>query len=281
MDLGRDRLTWGDDLWKVIDDAVNDEVMRTSVVTKFLPLQSAVSAPDVMTVPAGIIDPDTMTVDEVAVTAIVELGVEFGLTRQQISNEAQLGTAVTLSTRAANLLAQSEDLTLFQGDAAFRDPLFARVKHSGGSAGQGLFNAANQVIPVAPIEAGVYGEHTFTEVAKAYSLLQKQGHYGPYALALHSDIYADTFAPLPHTLAMPADRIKPLVPLGFFGTGTLPPSSGVMVSIGGNTMDLVSSVNPITEFLQLDPNGIFRFKVFERFALRIKDGTAIVRLDFK
>ena len=281
MDLGRDRLTGGDDLWKLIDDAVNDEVMRTSVVTKFLPLQSAVSAPDVMTVPAGIIDPATMTVDEVAVTAIVELGVEFGLTRQQIANEAQLGTAVTLATRAANLLAQSEDMTLFQGDTAFRDPLFARVKRAGGSAGQGLFNAAAQVIPVDPIQPGVYGEHTFTEVAKAYSQLQEQGHYGPYALALHSDIYADTFAPLPKTLAMPADRIKPLVTLGFFGTGTLPPSSGVMVSIGGNTMDLVSSVNPITEFLQLDPNGIFRFKVFERFALRIKDATAIVRLDFE
>jgi uncharacterized linocin/CFP29 family protein len=281
MNLGRDRLSWSDDLWKLIDDAVHDEVLRTSVATKFLPLHGPVPVPDVMTVPADIIDPATMTVDEVAVTPIVELGVEFGLTRQQIGNEAELATAVTLSTRAANLLAQAEDMILFQGDAAFGNALFKRVLRAGGSAGKGLLNATDQVIPVAAISAGVFGEHTFEGVAQAYSLLQSQGHYGPYALALRTEIYADTFAPLPETLAMPADRIKPLVPLGFYGTGTLPPLTGVMVSVGGNSMDLVASVDPITEFLQLDPGGNFRFKVFERFALRVKDKTAIVRLQFK
>lgn len=281
MNLGRDRLTWSDDLWKSIDDAVHDEVLRTSVATKFIPLHGPLQAPDVITVPADIIDPNTMTVDEVAVTPIVELGIEFGLTRQQIANEAQMATGVTLSTRSANLLAQAEDMTLFQGDAAFGNPLFKRVQHAGGGAGKGLLSATDQVITVASISAGVFGEHTFEAVAQAYSLLQNQGHYGPYALALRSEIYADTFAALPGTLAIPADRIKPLVPLGFYGTGALPPSTGVMVSVGGNTMDLVASVDPVTEFLQLDPGGTFRFKVFERFALRVKDKTAIVRLQFK
>ena len=280
MDLGRDRLAWSDDLWKLVDDAVHDEVMRTSVATKFIPLHGPVPPPDVMTVSADIIDPATMTVNEVAVTPIVEIGVQFGLTRQQIANEAQLATAVTLATRSANLLAQAEDMLLFQGDGAFGDPLFLRIIRAGGSAGAGLLDAAGPPIPVASIGPGVYGEATFAAVARAYSQLQQQGHYGPYALALRSEIYADTFAPLPETLAMPADRIKPLVPLGFFGTGTLPPGTGVMVSVGGNTMDLVASVDPVTEFLQLDPGGTFRFKVFERFALRVKDRTAIVRLQF-
>lgn len=279
MNLGRERLTWSEDIWKSIDAAVHDEVLRTSVAAKFIPLPGPV-APEVQTVPSDLINVDTMTVDEVAVTPIVELGVEFGLTRQQITNEPQLATAITLATRSANLLTQAEDMTLFQGDSAFSNPLFKRVQHTGGSAGAGLLKVTDQVVKVPPVSAGVYGEHTFQAVAQAYSLLQGQGHYGPYALALRSEIYADTYAPLPDTLAMPSDRIKPLVPLGFYGTGTLPASSGVMVSVGGNAMDLVASVDPITEFLQVDPDGTYRFKVYERFALRVKDKTAIVRLEF-
>jgi uncharacterized linocin/CFP29 family protein len=280
MDLGRDRLTWSVDIWKLIDDAVHDEVMRTSVATKFLPLHGPSPAPEVMTVPSDIINPATMTVDEVAVTPIIELGVEFGLTRQQIGNEGQLATAVTLATRSANLLAQAEDMVLFQGDRAFDQELFKRLQKAGGGAGQGLLNGTDKVVTVTPISTGVYGERTFDAVARAYSMLQGNGHYGPYALALHTDIYADTFAALPGTLAVPADRIRPLVPLGFFGTGTVPPARGVMVSVGGNSMDLVSSVDPVTEFLQVDAAGTFRFKVFERFTLRVKDPTAIVRLEF-
>jgi hypothetical protein len=80
---------------------------------------------------------------------------------------------------------------------------------------------------------------------------------------------------------MPADRIRPLVTLGFYGTGTLAPSTGVLVSVGGNTMDLVAGVDPITEFLQLDPDGLYRFRIFERFIVRVKDRTGIVRLEFR
>ena len=279
MTLGRERLDWSQDIWTGIDDAVHGEFQRTSVAAKFIPLHGPV--PDALTVPADVIDLDTMTVNEVAVTPIVELGVEFGLTRQQVGNEAQLSTAITLATRAANFLSQAEDLTLFQGDRAFGNPLFKRVQHSGGSAGLGVLFVTDQVVPVNPVSAGLYGEHSFEAVAKAYSLLQNQGHYGPYALVFRSEIYADTYAPLPETLAMPADRIKPLVTLGFYGTGTLPPSTGVMLSAGGNSIDLVASVDPVTEFLQVNPDGIYRFKVFERFALRVKDKTAIVRFEFK
>ena len=80
---------------------------------------------------------------------------------------------------------------------------------------------------------------------------------------------------------MTADRIRPLVPLGMFGTGMLPPSSGVLVSVGGNAMDLVVGMEPTTEFIQVSTEGLYLGPVFsERFALRVKDRSAIVRLDF-
>jgi uncharacterized linocin/CFP29 family protein len=281
MSLGREQLSWSDDVWKSIDDAVHDEVQRTAVAAKFIPLHAPAPAPDVATVPSDIIDNATMMIGESAVTPIVELGVEFRLTRQQIGSEADLATAVSLATRAANLLARAEDTVFFQGDNGFKDPLFKSVKRSGGSAGAGLLSSADLSVSADPIAPGVYGQHTFVAFAEAYAQLQSKGHYGPYALAVRSEIYADTYAPLPNTLVMPADSIKPMVSLGFYGTATIPPARGAMVSVGGNTMDLVASVDPVTEFLQIDPDGAYRFKVFERFALRVKDKTAIVRFEFK
>ena len=281
MALGREQLPWSDDVWKSVDDAVHGEVQRTSVAAKFIPLATPAPGPDVSTVLSDIIDSAKMMVDDASVTPIVELGVEFRLTRQQIVNEGDVATAVSLATRAANLLARAEDTVLFQGDDGFKDPLFkAAVKRGGGSAGAGLLSSADLSVSPVPIAPGAYGQHTFVAFAEAYSQLQSKGHYGPYAFVVRSEIYADTYAPLPNTLVMPADCIKPMVSLGFYGTATIPAARGVMVSIGGNTMDLVASVDPVTEFLQIDPDGAYRFKVFERFALRVKDKTAVVRFEF-
>src|SRR5690349_14794984 len=110
MSLGREQLPWSNDIWSSIDSAVNAEVQRTCVAAKTIPLHAPAPPADAPTVPADIIDSATMTADESAVTPIAELGVEFRLTRQQIGNEADLGTAVSLATRAANVLARAEDV---------------------------------------------------------------------------------------------------------------------------------------------------------------------------
>jgi uncharacterized linocin/CFP29 family protein len=281
MALGREQVDWSQDVWDAIDAAVHDEFHRTAVALKFIPFHGQVD--NAMTVPSDIVDLDTMTVDESAVIALVELGIEFGLTRQQIAAEVQSLTGLGLATRAANLLAQAEDAVLFSGDAAFDEAIFTRVQHRSGSAGTGLLGAAHETVSVQPVSGDPkrYEEHTFDAVVHAYSRLQQRGHNGPYALALRSDEYADTFASAARSIVMPADRIKPLVSLGMFGSGMLPASTGVMVSVGGNTMDLVVGVEPTTEFLQVSDAGAYRFRVFERFALRVKDNSAIVKLDFQ
>lgn len=280
MVLGREQVEWGQDVWDALDNAVHDEFHRSAVGLKFIPFHGQID--NAMTVPSDIVDLDTMTVDESAVIALVELGIEFGLTRQQTAAEAQNRTGLALGTRAANLLAQAEDLVLFSGNDALGHPLFKRVQRRSGDAGTGLLGAADQTVSVEPLSDNPkrYLEHTFDAVVEAFSLLQRQGHNGPYALALRSELYADTFASLPTSLVMPADRITPLMSLGMFGTGMLPPSTGVLVSVGGNTMDLVVGIEPTTEFLQVSTEGLSRFRVFERFALRVKDTSAIVRLDF-
>jgi hypothetical protein len=100
---------------------------------------------------------------------------------------------------------------------------------------------------------------------------------------LHTVPYADTYRSLPTTLIYPALRIKSLVTAGFYGTGTLPPNTGVLVSLGGNTMDLAVGIDPTTEFVQEEAlgGGRFRYRVYERFTLRLKDDTGVIVLDFQ
>src|SRR5262249_39260404 len=126
-----------------------------------------------------------------------------------------------------------------------------------------------------------WADNTLAAVADAYSRLQNKGHYGPYALALHTDPYADTYAPLATTLITPAEPIKALVTGGFYGTGTLPPLTGVLVSTGGNTMDRVVAVDAKIEFEQTDNRGRYLFRVYERFALRLKVSDAVIKLEFQ
>jgi uncharacterized linocin/CFP29 family protein len=326
---GRGKIPWSKEVWDRIDNAVEMEVKRTRVGARFLPKRlvppKTTSVPSdayTATVPAG--GTPVLTVDEGATLRLNEYYVEFELTPQQVDQEEgdfkTLGhsTAVTLATKAANTLAQAEDLIIFQGNnatsavAKIGSSLFTAnfvlTLNPGGPTDTGLLAfpvgtaapaaAATNVVPV-PALGGppgvVWGSNTFEAVAQAYALLQGIGHYGPYALVLETIPYADTFAPLPATLTLTADRIKPLMTAGFFGTGTIPPNPppppamppvgvppffGAMVSVGGNTVDLVFGLEPLAAFMQEDTNGNFRFRVLERFALRVKDPAAIVVLQF-
>lgn len=234
-------------------------------------------------------------------------------------------SAVTLATRAANTLCEAEDTVLFQGSNAINtSALFSsqlvndRVTPPfdfgllviGPTAGQNL--PAGQVIsvpqvgpsPLGPFAS--YSQNTVAAINEAYSALQANGHYGPYACVLFFYPFADSYAPLANTLILPADRINPLMTEGYFGTGTMPgiptppnpnpgkpvlvnqnptnpntQSMGLVVSTGGNTMDIVYSCDPVTGFMQVDQNGFFRFRVLERFALRLKDESAVIRLEFQ
>ena len=306
MNLGREKLDWSQEIWAEIDKAVHDEAQRVRIAMKYIPICMTTS--DALSMPADIIEttnprgqPIPLIVDEGKTISIFEIQTVFSMTKQQVSRESEVKTAITLATRATNILIQGEDVLMFRGDDALETgenahPLFAtgRIGHRNSSFGPGLLgevarlkDPSTQTIEVEPTsvnkekpEQNTYGENTFGAVSAAYSRLQSKGHYGPYALALHSDVYADTFAPLKSTLIMPADRIQPLVTAAFLGTGTLPPFTGVLVSLGGNTMDLVVGLDAITAFLQEDIEGLYQFRVFERFTLRLKDVTAVIKLDF-
>jgi len=280
MNGGRELVSWSADLWSRLDQAVHDEVRRSAVATTFVPVTT--DSPSAATVPADVINLQSMTVDPSAVVPIVELTISFSLTQQQVDNEADLGIAAILATRAANFLAQVEDLLIFQGSGAELTGPLGLVQIQG-AAGAGVLAAATQhvTVPTAGAAAGIYGENAFDAVVRAIALLRSQGEAGPYALALSPAVYADTFVPVAGTLVMAADQIRPLATSGFVDAPALPAGSGLLLSLGGNTIDLVMTVEPTTAFVQVDGQGMSQFRVYERWALRVKDPASMVRLTFE
>jgi hypothetical protein len=239
---GRDKIHWSKEVWDRIDKAVHAEMMRTRVGQKFLPLRPVF--PRTTSVPSDFIQAPsaanpTFSVDEGDTSRLNEYWVEFSLTPQQVDHETgdmmELGhsTAVTLATRAANILAQAEDIVIFQGANGIATSRLFNPPAGGGAVGTppSVFNRgtptdtglldlalagaaappllppvqAVQVQPLAAANPGVYGENTFTEVAAAYSLLQGAGQYGPYALALQTTPYVDMYVFVAVGLVITAD----------------------------------------------------------------------------
>jgi uncharacterized linocin/CFP29 family protein len=272
---------------------VHDECARIKRGVKFIP--PGPLSPGESFVASDIVESvgTVLHVDEAKTQSIAELEVEFTLSTQQVQHQAEWKTGVSLAIRAANLLSQAQDVVLLRGQSAVdgkggeQDPLFrdGTVRLKTGPAGSGLLRVgtlpADQTIPVPRLASkqNKWSEHTSDAVGLGYAALQAKGHYGPYALVLHTVPYADTYTALPNTLIMPADRIKPMVTAGFYGSGAMPPLTGILVSVGGNSMDLVRGQDAIVAYLFEDRQG-YHFRVYERFALRLKSLDAVIKLGF-
>jgi hypothetical protein len=304
--LGHDKIPdWTPEMWAAIDKQVADEHMLTAIAAKFL----TPPVPDTSgtgTVPADtVIDGDgILSVDDSDTRTIIEIAVQFRIHQQtQLKDEK---TAVSLAIKAANLLARAEDLLIFQGLAALDDPLFKskavklvsplNPKSDSNRIDAMIFQANTQKIKVSPKERdaakpelSIYGENTYAAVAEGYALLQEH-HYGRQALILPSTILADTYATRTTTLDIPAitaDRIKGLIGDHVYGTSSLPSlnskdktAKGLLLALDGNTMDLVVQMAPTVAVTQEPGSTDLIFKVYERFALRLKDRLAVVELDF-
>jgi len=171
------------------------------------------------------------------------------------------------------------------------------------------------LVPPAPASQGTpprYAENTLDAVAQGFSVLQALGHYEDYAMVLNTIPYADLHTALPNTLITPVEPISHIVKVGVYGTQTVPPFdgdkaglpdptklpaginlgtakilyTGVLVCLRGNTMDHARGIldtdgygknlDVATTFNQKDVNENYRFRVLERFTLRLKDPSAVI-----
>lgn len=285
--LRRDEL-WADagsTAWAEIDTAVQAEVARIRMAQMVFP---TVQVPDSPNVSVDQFDPKTMTIAEGQTRPFVEISLKFALTGSQVDNEASLRTARALALLAAKTTAQCEDEIFFQGNQApnfVKNPFPKLLTFTNiNSMGRGLLGLINpkQIVPVnPPAPKTAYGSATFDAVVQGIAVLIGLGHPGPFALFLSTEIYADTYQTVAASLTTTADRIRPLVTGGYYGTGSLPAATGLLVSLGGEPTTIYIAQDAVTAFTEGDVDGLYRFRVFERAQIVNRDARALVRLDFK
>jgi uncharacterized linocin/CFP29 family protein len=276
LNLGREKLPeWTPQIWSRIDEAAMGEIDRASVALQFLPRVPSIN-PSARTVPRSEIDrtPDEdsgqLNVDQTKVLPLLERSQLFFLSKEQYYEEKSIGTAATLANRSANRLARLMDTAIFT-DSKGDNPSLVKI------AGE---QHEVEITPIDNDKPGVYAEKFFAGVAAAYSYLQGKNLYGPYALVVPPPKFADAWTPLKTTLITPAYPTQALMTAGFYASGTLPDDCGVMVSLGG-TVDIAIAVHGATAFTLVEADETRRFRIYERFTVRIKVPESLVLLKFK
>ena len=136
-----------------------------------------------------------------------------------------------------------------------------------------------------------------TGIVRAVSELESNGHLAPFVCVLGNRAFE--FANTPAAgLVLPRDRIEAFLSRELLRSGTIDQrrweqpgqdpqqqapqyARGVVVSLAGDPVDLAVSVDPSPQFLYIDQQARYVFRVYERFALRIKESAAVARLEFE
>jgi uncharacterized linocin/CFP29 family protein len=85
MNLGRQKLGWSQDIWSRIDQTVHDEYQRIKVAAKFIPMYGPILPGEmIVQFDRGEIHGQALSVNETAITPIVEIVADFKLTLQQV-----------------------------------------------------------------------------------------------------------------------------------------------------------------------------------------------------
>jgi len=161
-------------------------------------------------------------------------------------------------------------------------PEFARVNP--GSLGLVLCAA------VSPASLALTGPVLVTSVAGAIANLQRGGYGKPFVCFVSENVFVKAHEPTGDALVLPTDRITPLLDRELERSPALdiPPAEGnniprgrcVLMSLAGDPVDLVVSLEATPQFIQVNEQGKYVFRIVERFALRVKDFNAIALLDF-
>lgn len=147
----------------------------------------------------------------------------------------------------------------------------------------GLIGGASADVEIRYEDSELNGDVLVTAIAEAVTTLEGNGYGKPFVCVLGQAAYIAAHKPEERSLVLPSDRIEPLLGRQLLrakaiddgGSNTL----GIVASLAGQAIDLAVAAEATPEFTHVGDSGEYWFRVFERMALRIKDNTAIVRLE--
>ena len=274
-------LNWSDAQWQKVNDAVNEAFGKASVASAFLPCYGPlagstetvrnerlirVDALTPQTPPTVKLDADHDYVN----LKLVNLTVNVLLSSEQVADET-LSNALLAFRRAANILAQEEDRIVFEGFGRGYRAVDSPIVVNTVEPQQGLADlpARRQFPPLDP--AVTLGQAVVSAVVQAIHELEDRSHPAPFACVLGNRLFEGVHEPS-ISLVLPADRVTPLLKGGpLLRSGKIEGSTGIVVSLAGNAVDIVVGTPPTVQFLLRQADAKFLFRVYERFVLRIRD----------
>jgi uncharacterized linocin/CFP29 family protein len=280
------QVPWSDEQWDRVKRAIQDEANRARVAATFLQLFGPLPASaDFVRSEEIKIDKEIkqITIADTDTIKLPTLQVKVYLRGAQMS-DPELTSALAMFKRAANLLARLEDALIFNGQREVgKPPADGPVVWEvlGGQTSRGLLadDAALAEGDAPWIAVPADGEELVAAVSDAIGVLEANGQFGPFAVALGQELFLAAQTPN-RSLVLPQDRIIPFLGGGgsLVRSSTLDPKKGVVVALGGAPVELVIATDVSLNFLQVTPDPRFVFRVYEKMVLRIKESDAIVAL---
>jgi uncharacterized linocin/CFP29 family protein len=283
------QIPWTDDQWARIEDVIQQEATSARVAASFLPLFGPLP-PDADFVRAERIVEEKgkkksvrTRIDDRRTVQLATLQVKVELRGPQIA-DPDLSSALQLFRRAANVVARLEDLVVFRGldgngqlsGGVARPPGDWQI--TGGQKTRGLW--VRKKAQKVNLSGGSQrlGSKLVTGVSDAILKLERQGHFGPFAVVLGDKFYNAVQRP-DDSLVLPQDRIIPFLEGGsLLRSSALEDKTGVVVALGGAPVDLVVATDMSLNFLTETEDPKFVFRVFEKIVLRVKQPAAICKL---
>ena len=273
-------LNWSDAQWQKVKDAVTEAFGKASVASAFLPCYGPLSGGaetvrnERLVQAAGPIAVTiSLNADHNAVNLrLVNLTVNVELTNEQVADET-LSNAMLAFRRAANILALEEDRIVFAGfSRGFpNENSPAVVNQVDPQLGLADLPARHRLFTGLRLTGATLGQQVVTAVVNAMSTLEASSQPAPCACVLGNNLFEAVHEPTP-ALVLPVDRVTPLLKGGpLFRSGQMDQDTGIVVSLAGNSIDIVVGTPPTVQFLQRQANARFLFRVYERFVLRIRD----------
>jgi uncharacterized linocin/CFP29 family protein len=270
-------LNWTDAQWQRVNQAVTEAFGKASVASGFLPRYGPLPGSTETVRNERLRDDDpgkpltvTLDADHDAVNLkLVNLTVKVELSSEQVADET-LSNALLAFRRAANILAQEEDRIVFKGfDRGDPNSLYVVNKVL---PQKGLADLAVRLdFPDLLANAVVIGQAVVSAVVDAIGRLENDSNSGPFACVLGNELFNRVHDPS-QSFVLPADRITPLLKGGpLLRSGKMDENTGIVVSLAGNAVDIIVGTPPTVQFLQRAIDAKFLFRVYERFALRIRD----------
>lgn len=141
---------------------------------------------------------------------------------------------------------------------------------------EGLMNARGR--GVVKLTAWDEAGSGFSNILAATEKLLSGHHYGPYALVLSPDRFAQLHRIYERTGTFEIDSIRKLVTDGVYQSSVLKPDSAVVLATGRGNLDLAVALDLSVAYLGSERMN-HPFRVVEAVALRIKHPDAICTLE--